>query len=87
MSSLHSSQSALARVSRNLDGFICPVELRAYVNALAVTFAEVPSAYIAYGKEKANAMEARLAGNIGLAMACEASADRRYSRLPPSWIW
>ena len=46
-----------------------------------------PLAYRLYAKKKAQAMTARLAGQLALAIRCELSCDHIYSTMHELWRW
>lgn len=71
----------------NLDCFMAPQDLTTHLSYLRGK-TRVPRAYRAYAVAKAEAMKARLAGDIPTAMRHETECERLYRHLiPVAWRW
>jgi len=70
------------RELENLDGFFYAQELREYIES----WADVHSVHI-YGMNKAWAMDARMDGDIQLALWYEDVCERAYAEIPEELKW
>ena len=69
----------------NLDGFVCPDELREHGEEMREKGA--PPAYVAYCAEKARAMEFRVKGWINTVRVIERNCEKLYREIPTAWQW